>query len=157
MGRFVASTNIVWKHICPQNRLITVTSYEPLGVSNHGQLDSLTVCLWLQQRNHQSYALLSLFVGNTPMTGSYPHQRPIRRKAFSCHKVIMCAIMLFLQSITRPIWMEKGYSTQLYWYTIIIMVMIIKNDSVFLGKKEMVHILETTFQNVFSGMGINNI
>ena len=35
--------------------------------------------------------------------------------------------------------------------------MIIKNDSVFLGKKEMVHILETTFQNVFSGMGINNI
>ena len=60
------------------------------GVSNHGLHDCLLNCLFRHRSKKTSkLRVTGLCVGNSPVTGEFPAQMPVTRKAFPFDDVIM--------------------------------------------------------------------
>ena len=68
--------------------VITVTSYDPRGISNHRQFDYSFNSLFTTKQ-HQSSALLNICDANQQMNGEYPWQNMSYAKSVTCHDIIM--------------------------------------------------------------------
>ena len=104
---------------CVKRDAIRVRSYKRYGIWNYRQLCSIT-SPDLQQRKHQSAALLAFFYD----TSDSPHKRPMVRITFVCDKLIMQCFELFSTSNRQEsvhwntyncLWIIVNFATPL-WY-----------------------------------------
>ena len=72
------------------------------GVSNHRCLHCLLNCWFKRRSNKTSKLCITVFcVGNSPVTGEFPAQRPVKRKMFPFDDVIM-QTRLLVQHVSSP-------------------------------------------------------